>query len=67
MTSVLLRRNGVSDLVCNTDSSTAGAKDDDAGIAELLVAGVQRGHDGSKRHAACALYIVVETSNLGTI
>jgi hypothetical protein len=54
-------------LVCNSDSSTAGAKDDDAGVAELLVAGMQRCQEGGKCHAACALNVVIEASNLRAV
>ncbi|KAI6761373.1 hypothetical protein HG531_001926 [Fusarium graminearum] len=43
---VTFRRDSISNLVCDTETGTAGSKDHHAQVLELLVTGVKTGKDG---------------------
>lgn len=60
-------RYGVLDLVRNTCAGSASPEHHKAGLIPPHATDLECGHDRSKSHAACALYIVVETCNLWSV
>jgi hypothetical protein len=54
-------------LICDTETGTSGAEDYHAQILELLVTGLETGHDGGESHATGSLDIIVEASKVRTV
>lgn len=59
-----LRRDRITNLVCDPHAGRPRAKNDQAKIAQLLLRDVQPSEDRRESHAACSLDVVVEAGDL---
>lgn len=59
--------NGISYLVRDANTGTAGSKYDHANVAELLSADIEGGHDGGQRDATGTLNVVIEAGHTWAI